>query len=226
MDEFSSPTFYGTLIILYVCGTIASAGGIGGGGVNVPLLLAIAGYSYHKSTIFSLCTVLGNYIAQTSINIQHSHPHVPKRPLIYWDIILFLLPAQLGGSNLGVIIHSLFPDRLLLICAIIVLVMAIYKTYFKFWYYYHEEQIKHSRKTAYQKLMNFANQVCCEHSYSGLSLHSPTGERDNRRNSNDDDDEGKIIKEREGRRRREEEQGDDNMEAHVTIDDSLYSPGE
>jgi uncharacterized membrane protein YfcA len=158
-EIFASYNFYIVIIVLYIAGSIASAGGIGGGGVNVPLLLVIGRFSYHEAVIFSLCTVLGNHIAQSTINWSLSHPYVKQRPLIYWEIILFLLPAQLGGSNVGVLIAKAFPDLLLLCCALCVLVLAIAKTYYKGISYLKEEKKTRKSKTKYQKLLHFANEI-------------------------------------------------------------------
>ena len=123
-----SARFIGGVILLYFSSTMSSAGGIGGGGVNVPIFLVAFGYDYSKATILSLCTVLGNYISQTSINWNKRHPYVPARPLIYWDAVLVLLPAQMGGSALGVIIATMFPETIMLILAIFILIYAGVKT--------------------------------------------------------------------------------------------------
>eukprot|EP01038_Epipyxis_sp_PR26KG_P008021 gene8021-10870_t len=120
IDHSQIPGF----VLLYFSCSIAAAGGIGGGGLNVPILLIIMKYSYHDAVILSLCTVLGNYIAQTSINWNKRHPKYKNRPLIYWDGVLVVLPAQLGGSNVGVIISQIFPESILLVLAMIVLCYA------------------------------------------------------------------------------------------------------
>lgn len=94
----------------------------------MPIFLVVFGYDYSKATILSLCTVLGNYISQTSINWNKRHPYVPSRPLIYWDAALVLLPAQMGGSALGVILVDMFPETIMLILAIVILIYAGTKT--------------------------------------------------------------------------------------------------
>ncbi|RYY86725.1 hypothetical protein EON63_05305, partial [archaeon] len=103
--ELGSGNFFATIISIYLCGVLASAGGIGGGGVIVPLLLVIGNYEYHTATILSLCAVLGNHTAQSSINLPRTHPHCDKRPLISWDLVMVLLPTLMGGSNLGMCMH-------------------------------------------------------------------------------------------------------------------------
>ena len=90
----------------------------------MPLLLAIFEFSYNEAVVLSQCTVLGNYIIQSVINFRKRHPHDASRPLIYWDVVLILLPAQIGGSTIGVIIEKVLPETLLLILAIVVVIYA------------------------------------------------------------------------------------------------------
>lgn len=68
--------------------TLASAAGIGGGGLTLPVLIIIFGFSFHKSVVLSLCSVLGNTLLQVTINASLRHPQEISRPLIYWDAIL------------------------------------------------------------------------------------------------------------------------------------------
>lgn len=90
----------------------------------MPLLLAVFKFSYNEAVVLSQCTVLGNYIIQSMINFRKRHPFEVSRPLIYWDVVLILLPAQIGGSTIGVIVEKVLPETLLLIIAIIVVFYA------------------------------------------------------------------------------------------------------
>lgn len=125
--------------ILYAAGTLSSAAGVGGGALNVPILYNIFGFTYKESVILSLCTLLGNYISQFSLNIDKRHPTKLSKPLIYWDAVLILLPSELGGSNLGVILSDILPDTLLYILAMVVLIIAGGLTLSKGISYYQEE---------------------------------------------------------------------------------------
>lgn len=123
-------------IALYCSCSISSAGGIGGGGLNVPIFLVIFRYSYNEAVILSLCTVLGNYVSQVFLNWSKRHPADQRRPLIYWDAVLILLPAQLGGGSIGVIIAKTFPEGLLILVSMVVLSFAGLKSFQKgrkFW---------------------------------------------------------------------------------------------
>ena len=118
----------GGSIVLYLAATLASSAGIGGGGLNVPILIVIFQFSFSKAAVLSLWTVLGNILSQFSLNYNSRHPEKLSRPLIYWDVILVLLPAQLGGASIGVILSDLCPKTILVILAMIILAYAFTKT--------------------------------------------------------------------------------------------------
>lgn len=56
----------GIVSLLLSC-LLASMGGIGGGGLNVTVLLVIMGFEYTHAVSLSLCAVLGNVAAQVSL---------------------------------------------------------------------------------------------------------------------------------------------------------------
>lgn len=62
-----------------------------------------------------------------------------RRPLIYWDVVLVLLPAQLAGSNIGVLLSQILPETILIILALLVTIYALVKTYKKGISYYNKE---------------------------------------------------------------------------------------
>jgi uncharacterized membrane protein YfcA len=55
------------------------------------------------------------------------------RPVIHYDMVLFLAPVEIGGALVGVIVQTLLPNWLYLILAVLVLSFTSYKTYGKFW---------------------------------------------------------------------------------------------
>lgn len=129
-------------IVLYLSSTLCSSAGVGGGALNVPILRNIFGFSYHESVILSLWTLLGNYISQVALNVDKRHPSKSNKPLIYWDAVLILLPSELGGSNLGVILSAIIPETVLYFLAMIVLIIAAGLTLSKGISYYEKETEK------------------------------------------------------------------------------------
>jgi hypothetical protein len=118
-------------IVLFLASTLASAAGIGGGGLNVPILIVIFGFGFSKAAVLSLWTVLGNIIAQFLLNYNARHPEKMSRPLIYWDVVVVLLPAQLGGASIGVLLSDVCPKTILVLLALIILCFADVKTLVK-----------------------------------------------------------------------------------------------
>jgi hypothetical protein len=111
-------------IALFLASALSASAGVGGGSINVPIFLGIFEYSFKRSTILSLCTLVGNYTSQLLINATKSHPTSPKRTLVYWDAIFVLLPAELAGANVGVLLEVITPDTILYILAIVVVIVA------------------------------------------------------------------------------------------------------
>lgn len=64
------------------------------------------------------------------------------RPVIDYDMALFLAPMEMAGAVLGVIVQRLFPDWLFLSFAALILAFTSYKTYVKFFAAYRKEKAK------------------------------------------------------------------------------------
>lgn len=121
----SHAAYAGGCVTLFFSSFVSSAGGIGGGGLSVPILLLIFGYSFDTAVALSLCVVLGNAFAQFLLNIQHSNPFNKRNPLIWPELMIVLSPAQFGGSNFGSYLAKIFPDSVMYILALCILVFAI-----------------------------------------------------------------------------------------------------
>jgi len=117
-------TIVGGYIVLFLSNTLSSSAGVGGGLLNVAIIHSILQHSFKESVVLSLATILGNTLMQLAINIRARHPNNLKRSVIYWDMIAIMLPAELGGSNLGTIFADAMPSTLLYIGAIIVLMLG------------------------------------------------------------------------------------------------------
>ncbi len=91
-------------------------------------MLVVFGFPYQNAVVFSLFTVFGNHCSQTYINWNRCHPVLKTRPLIYWEIILIILPAQLAGTNIGTTFSSALPETPLIIIAMLTVILASYKS--------------------------------------------------------------------------------------------------
>lgn len=114
----------GAYILLFCSNALSSSAGVGGGLLNVAIFHSVLGEGFKDAVVLSLATILGNTLVQLFINLQTRHPGDAKKTVIYWDMIAVMLPAELGGSNLGVILSDIVPSTILYIGAIMVLMIG------------------------------------------------------------------------------------------------------
>ena len=115
-------------LVLAVLGLmIAAGGGIGGGGILVPLYILVMGFSPKHAIPLSNVTVLGGAVANTMLNAAKRHP-LADRPLVDWDLILVMEPLTIAGALMGAFLNKLLPEQILVILLVVLLLMTAYKT--------------------------------------------------------------------------------------------------
>lgn len=150
----NSRDYWGTFLV--AVGTmIAASGGIGGGGILVPLLILV--YDFHPKYAIPLSnfTILGSSITNMILNFSKRHPDA-DRPLVDWDLILVMEPLTMAGAVrlairksallsvflihlslfshvrfykvVGAFISKVLPDWLLVVSLVILLAYTTYTT--------------------------------------------------------------------------------------------------
>lgn len=99
---------------------IAGGGGIGGGGILIPIYILILGFSPKYAIPLANVTVFGGAIANTILNAPKRHP-LADRPLVDWDLLLVMEPLTIGGSLIGAFLNKLLPENLLVIMLVLLL---------------------------------------------------------------------------------------------------------
>lgn len=117
-----------TIFIIGICGGIT---GIGGGGLNVPMLMLWSLFDIKEAVPLSHAAIVGNSLVMLCFNAPQRHPAAPTRPLIHYELALLLLPAMLAGSNLGVLVGRVFPPTLLILLSLVLLAFTSLKTLVK-----------------------------------------------------------------------------------------------
>ena len=115
-------------VFCFIGGGLAASAGIGGGGVYVPALLLIGGYSAQVAVPISTVIIFGCAIANWSMLAPQKHPNASNRPLINYSAALILQPIILCGSSLGVLLNTIIPNWLLVLLLVSLLTFTIYKT--------------------------------------------------------------------------------------------------
>ena len=114
--------FWGTLLI-GLGSMIAASGGIGGGGMLVPLLILIFEFKPKYAIPLSNFTIVGSSITNIVLNLVKRHPHA-NRPLVDWDLILVMEPLTMVGAIVGAFMSKILPDWLLSVSLVILLAVT------------------------------------------------------------------------------------------------------
>ncbi|XP_057764806.1 sulfite exporter TauE/SafE family protein 5-like [Salvia miltiorrhiza] len=104
--------------VSFVAAAISSAGGIGGGGLFIPILTIIAGQDVKTASTYSAFMVTGGSIA----NVMRS-----KR-LIDYDMALVCQPSLLLGVSCGVVLNVVFPEWLITLLFVVFVAFCTFKT--------------------------------------------------------------------------------------------------
>ena len=102
------------LVLAVVLGSVGaslcSAGGVGGGGLFIPLFNLLLGFDARSAAALSNFMILGGSLANVGWNIQQEHPLHQGHPLVDFDVALLLQPNMLLGISIGVICNTIFPS--------------------------------------------------------------------------------------------------------------------
>jgi len=116
-----------TTALLFTGGAISAGGGIGGGGVFVPILILIGGFQTRFAVPLSNALIGGASIANYIQMGPRRHPFA-KRPLIEYNLALLMQPMALAGTIIGAVLHVLFPDWVILALLIATLGLMVIRT--------------------------------------------------------------------------------------------------
>lgn len=106
---FDQSDFWGTLLVTLGL-LIAASGGIGGGGILVPLLILVYGFSPKHAIALSNFCIVGSSITNMVLNLSKRHPDA-DRPLVDWDLILVMEPLTMAGAvSCGLLFQCLFDE--------------------------------------------------------------------------------------------------------------------
>lgn len=115
-------------VLCFVAAAISCAGGIGGGGLFIPILTIVAGLDLKTASSFSAFMVTGGSIANVICHMFVKSPKSGGKSLIDYDIALLSEPCMLLGVSVGVICHLVFPEWLITILFAVFLAWSTFKT--------------------------------------------------------------------------------------------------
>ena len=118
---------------------ISAVGGIGGGGILIPIFILIMDFSPKLAIPLSSISILGGALANSIFNFRKRHPLV-DRPLIDWDLILVMEPLTIAGALIGAILNKVLPEFFIIVMLVLLLGFTANKTIRKGIQLHKEEQ--------------------------------------------------------------------------------------
>ncbi|CAI9778960.1 unnamed protein product [Fraxinus pennsylvanica] len=127
-------TFNWRIVLATVIGFLGSAcgtvGGVGGGGIFVPMLTLIVGFDTKSAAAISKCMIMGASASSVWYNLRVPHP-CRQVPIIDYDLALLFQPMLMLGITLGVSLSVVFPFWLITILIIVLFLGTSSRSFFK-----------------------------------------------------------------------------------------------
>jgi len=117
----------GTVLAVALC----SGGGIGGGGILVPLFILLDGYDEHYAIPLSKVVIFGAAITDFFLYRDMRHPVQKWRSLISYDLATIMEPLILGGTIIGVYLNLILPTYVIGTLLIVLLFFTSYRMFQK-----------------------------------------------------------------------------------------------
>ncbi|XWS33752.1 hypothetical protein CRYUN_Cryun22dG0110400 [Craigia yunnanensis] len=127
--EFGWKIAVGT-IVGFLGAALGSVGGVGGGGIFVPMLTLIIGFDPKSSTAISKCMIMGAAGSTVYYNLRLRHPTL-EMPLIDYDLAMLFQPMLMLGISIGVALNVMFADWMVTVLLIILFIGTSTKALFK-----------------------------------------------------------------------------------------------
>lgn len=109
---------------------LAAGGGIGGGGILVPIYILIMRFSARYGIPLSNVTILGGALANNAFNMQKRHPDKNvNRPVIDFDLVLLMEPPTIAGAVIGSILNKILPEWIITTLLVLVLGATALRTW-------------------------------------------------------------------------------------------------
>lgn len=109
----------------------ATVGGIGGGGVTVPLAEGFFKLNTKPAIALSSFTIMISTLSAGIFNMYQKHPEKPNQVLIDYGLTIIMMPCVLVGSLIGTYFYKAMPDLIIQIILTITLFLISLQSIFK-----------------------------------------------------------------------------------------------
>jgi uncharacterized membrane protein YfcA len=102
---------------------LANVGGIGGGGVAIPLAMTFFNLSMKPAIAISSFSIMMSTLARFFFNFKERHPDKRDACSIDYGLTIVMMPLNLIGSMIGALFLVTFPDLILMIILTLLLLV-------------------------------------------------------------------------------------------------------
>lgn len=106
---------------------LSNAGGVGGGGLVIPILLLMFKFYTHEAIPISKLTIFTGALTSFLLGFKQIHPY-RKAITIDYNIPYLIVPMLLFGTMVGISLNKVMPPWIILVSLTLVLVLNTYKT--------------------------------------------------------------------------------------------------
>ncbi|CAL9766604.1 unnamed protein product [Musa acuminata subsp. burmannicoides] len=117
-------------VIGFLGSAFGTVGGVGGGGIFVPLLTLVVGFDAKSAAALSKCMIMGASASSVWYNLRVAHPS-KEVPIIDYNLALLFQPMLMLGITIGVELSVVFPFWLITILIIILFIGTSSRSMFK-----------------------------------------------------------------------------------------------
>jgi uncharacterized membrane protein YfcA len=122
--------YIGSLVVYFIL-VLANSGGIGGGGVIIPVSLIFFGFDPKNAIPLSNVSIFFAAIIRYFYNFDKRNTKKGFGVLVNYDYGILMLPAVVVGSALGVIIYVILPELIIIIALTLLLLYLFILTSLK-----------------------------------------------------------------------------------------------
>nr|XP_009388390.1 PREDICTED: uncharacterized protein LOC103975211 isoform X2 [Musa acuminata subsp. malaccensis] len=117
-------------VIGFLGSAFGTVGGVGGGGIFVPMLTLVVGFDAKSAAALSKCMIMGASASSVWYNLRVAHPS-KEVPIIDYNLALLFQPMLMLGITIGVELSVVFPFWLITILIIILFIGTSSRSMFK-----------------------------------------------------------------------------------------------
>ncbi|CAE7522801.1 unnamed protein product [Symbiodinium pilosum] len=137
-DALATNEAWNCAFVMAAAGILCAAGGIGGGGIYVTVLMVAGGLPVRDAVPLSKAVVFIGSISSLFLNLRKAA--ASSDALIDYNVCRLVVPAALVGTYLGVLLNSLVPTWAVLLALVGILVAISYMILRTTWQQYAEEE--------------------------------------------------------------------------------------